>query len=101
MSLRSALMLECERRRRSKKTRRRSEVAYLDRIPAAILPGMVVVHNSVRPSRRLGTRGFRAWLEPADAPNHEVCPCDWATELPEHYRVEVGILSAKPHRPFG
>jgi hypothetical protein len=44
-------------------------VEYLFRIPAsaaAIPPGQVIVHNRVRPARRLGTRGFRAWLGSAE-----------------------------------
>jgi hypothetical protein len=62
-------------------------VQYLNRIPATIPPGLVIVHNNVRPSRRLGNRGFRAWLESPRA-GLAKCACDWAPELPEHYRVE-------------
>jgi hypothetical protein len=55
---------------------------YLKAIPApdAIPPGWVVVHNNVRPARRLGVRGFRAWLAP---PTDRLAPCDcgWATEV--------------------
>jgi hypothetical protein len=58
---------------------------YLTRLPAAVPPGRVLVHNTVRPARRLGTRGFRAWLEP---PNESltVCDCCWAPELGVHFR---------------
>lgn len=50
--------------------------------------GHVVVHNHVRPTRHLGSRGFRAWLQSPDKPPAiEPCPCDWAPELGEHYRV--------------
>ncbi len=40
-------------------------ILYLEKIPvsaADISAGRIVVHNSMRPSRRLGERGFRAWL---------------------------------------
>jgi hypothetical protein len=33
---------------------------YLSGIPSEVPPGRVVVHNQVRPARRLGERGFRA-----------------------------------------
>jgi hypothetical protein len=61
---------------------------YLKRLPAQrdIPAGQVVVHNSVRPTRRLGSRGFRAWLA-SRAASLEPCPCGWAPELGEHYRV--------------
>jgi hypothetical protein len=42
---------------------------YLDRLPESIPPGRVLVHNSVRLTRRLGSRSFRAWL--ADHPMNE------------------------------
>jgi hypothetical protein len=59
---------------------------YLTKIPAEVPAGRVVVHNNVRPTRRLGSRGFRAWL---DEPHKRlvVCECGWAPELPVHYRV--------------
>jgi uncharacterized protein (DUF433 family) len=59
---------------------------YLKRIPPTVPPGRVVVHNHVRPTRRLGQRGFRAWLALPSAAV-EICSCGWAPELPEHYRV--------------
>jgi hypothetical protein len=56
--------------------------------PGEIPAGQVVVHNNVRPTRNLGSRGFRAWLQaPTDAPPIERCDCDWAPELGTHYRV--------------
>jgi hypothetical protein len=61
-------------------------VWYLLTLPTKVPAGWVLVHNSVRPTRRLGSRGFRAWLaRPSD--RLVVCGCDWATELGEHYRV--------------
>ncbi len=62
--------------------------AYLAKIPAPpdVPAGRVVVHNQVRPTRRLGFHGFRAWLaEPGD--KLTACSCDWAPELGTHYRV--------------
>jgi hypothetical protein len=61
-------------------------MTYPERIPATVPLGQVLVHNTVRPARRQGTRGFRYWLQ-APADNLEVCPCGWAPEVPEHYRV--------------
>jgi hypothetical protein len=58
---------------------------YLARIPDSVPPGVVLVHNHIRPARRLGTRGFRAWLQPPDAAL-VMCNCGWAPELAEHYR---------------
>jgi hypothetical protein len=60
---------------------------YLSSLPAAIPAGRVLVHNHVRPARVLGSRGSRAWLEPSDADGLEICGCDWAPELGDHYRV--------------
>jgi hypothetical protein len=61
---------------------------YLFRLPAAVPPGRCLVHNTVRPARRLGTRGFRAWTQ-TDTNDLEPCPCEWAPELGPHYRVAV------------
>jgi hypothetical protein len=62
---------------------------YLPKIPRSageIPAGLIVVHNHVRPTRRLGSRGFRVWVdEPSD--RYELCNCDWAPELGGHYRV--------------
>jgi hypothetical protein len=72
--------------------KRDSEAAldYLTRLPAAPPnDGRVIVHNTVRPSRRLGWRGFRAWLAPKDE-TLERCPCSWAPELGAHYRKRRG-----------
>jgi hypothetical protein len=61
---------------------------YLERLPKAVPAGRLLVHNHVRPARRLGWRGFRAWLLPADQPDGvEPCGCGWAAELGVHYRV--------------
>lgn len=62
---------------------------YLSRIPSEVPAGRVLVHNHVTPTQRLGSRGFRAWLQKPDAKRLEVCRCGWAPGL-KHYRVEVG-----------
>ena len=62
------------------------EFDYLSAVPRSAPPGKIVVHNSLRPTMRLGVRGFRAWLaEPS--PDYEACSCDWAPHLSVHYRV--------------
>jgi hypothetical protein len=61
---------------------------YLRWIPAEVPAGWVVVHNNVRPARRLGWNGFRAWLT-GPSTRLVVCDCDWAPELGEHYRVNL------------
>jgi hypothetical protein len=58
----------------------RDVMEYLKKIPARVPPDLVVVHNTVRPARRLGTPGFRAWLQ-APGDNLERCDCRWAPEL--------------------
>jgi hypothetical protein len=59
---------------------------YLLRLPDRVPDGRCLVHNHVTPTRRLGSRGFRAWLlEPG--PTIERCECGWAPELEPHFRV--------------
>lgn len=61
---------------------------YLYRLPPTVpTDDKVLVHNQVRPTRRLGSRGFRAWLSPSDSERLERCDCDWAPELGAHFRV--------------
>jgi mRNA interferase MazF len=61
-------------------------IKYVQRLPDTVPTGCVLVHNSVRPTRRLDLNGFRAWLQ-SRSDRLELCPCSWATELGEHYRV--------------
>jgi hypothetical protein len=70
---------------------------YLGTIPNAdeIPASQVVIHNSVRPTRRLGDRGFRAWLAAPDDPV-EPCNCGWAPELGLHCRVTREGTDATP-----
>lgn len=61
---------------------------YLDRLPAAVPRGMILVHNDVVPTRRLNMRGFRAWLSPPKSnPRLQRCDCGWAAELGPHYVI--------------
>jgi len=64
-----------------------AECKYLWEIPKRheIRQGQVLVHNSERPTWRLGMHEFRAWLQ-APGPDIEPCGCGWAAELGEHYR---------------
>lgn len=59
-----------------------AEMHYISAIPDTLPDGEVLVHNDVRPSRRPGNRGFRAWTQ-ARRPMFllgrlERCDCDWA-----------------------
>ena len=64
-----------------------ASVEYLATLPSTVPAGRFLVHNRVHPlTRRLGTRGFRAWLT-SDAESLEVCGCSWAPEVGRHYRV--------------
>ena len=62
---------------------------YLFTLPKMVPPGRVLVHNTVRPTRRLGSRGFRAWLSVPDPERLDVCGCDWAPELGRHFRIRT------------
>jgi hypothetical protein len=61
---------------------------YLTRLPKVLPADRVLVHNHVRPTRRLGSRGFRAWLSPPSE-RLTVCRCGWAAELGQHFRVKL------------
>jgi hypothetical protein len=74
-------------------------IEYLYRLPEQMTQaGEVIVHNHVRHAgRRLGSRGFRAWIAaPDDDPRPGIghsyrvlrCDCDWAPHLGPHYRVD-------------
>jgi hypothetical protein len=67
----------------------RVAMEYLTELPASVpLDGSVLVHNSSTPTRRLGERGFRAWLQPPDI-GIESCTCGWARELGPHFRARL------------
>ena len=80
-----------------------ADVVYLRTLPTAILKGVVLVHNHVvRPTRRFGWRGFRAWLSAQDRRRLEICSCDWAPELGRHYRVRAATArQTGAQRPKG
>jgi hypothetical protein len=65
---------------------------YLTKLPASVpWDGTVMVHNSVRPTRKLAERGgFRAWLQVPDLAL-ESCPCGWAAEVGPHFRVRQAL----------
>lgn len=67
---------------------------YLSRLPKRVPAGKVLVHNTVAPTGNLNSRGFRAWLTTPDK-SLEVCPCRWAPELGEHYRVRLDAYRSK------
>ena len=60
-------------------------LSYLRKLPVEIPAGTVLMHNSVRPTRRLGLRGFRAWLADPDPAHQTACACNWAPELGTHF----------------
>jgi hypothetical protein len=60
---------------------------YLDKMPTTIPDGKILGHNHVRPTRHLGSRGFRAWLDNHDDDHYVKCDCSWGSELGDHYRV--------------
>jgi hypothetical protein len=67
------------------------EMQYLARTPRAgeAPAGLILAHNNVRPAKRLGVRGFRAWFQAPDD-RWVICPCPWAPEAGPHYiRREV------------
>jgi hypothetical protein len=61
----------------------------LDRLPKVVPAGRFLYHNHIQPTRRLGSRGFRAYLAD-DVAGMEVCPCGWASDLGPHYRKAAG-----------
>lgn len=68
---------------------RRTQLAYVTRLPTAMPADQILVHNSVRPTRQIGRRGFRAWLSPRDhAERYAPCACGWARELGGHFRSD-------------
>ena len=71
---------------------------YLSSIPESVPSGKIVVHNRVRPTKQLGSRGFRAWLD-EPSPRYEVCPCVWAPELGAHYRLRRPGRNIPGQRP--
>jgi hypothetical protein len=65
---------------------------YLAELPEVVPAHLVLVHNRVRPTRRFGARGFRAWLQSSDD-SLVPCDCGWAAELGQHYRKRAWLTS--------
>jgi hypothetical protein len=65
---------------------------YLSRMPMVVPAGRVLVHNNLRPTRRFGVRGFRAWLQNS-TDGLERCDCGFAPLIATHYRVRPPHLS--------
>jgi hypothetical protein len=75
---------------------------YLFSMPKAVPAGHLLVHNHVRPSRRIGLNGFRIWLATqVDAPPLVLCDCDWAPELGPHFRVAFSAQRGGSNRLQG
>lgn len=65
-----------------------ADAHYLSTMPTPEdIAGRRLVHNFVRPTRRLGARGFRVWLTSTTDPTVTPCDCGWAPHLGAHYRV--------------
>ena len=75
------------------------DILYLDKLPTQIPEGYVLTHNHILPTRRLGARGFRAWLSRKPAENAEVCRCTWAAELGPHYFIRRPNREWSPDTP--
>jgi hypothetical protein len=59
---------------------------YLHRVPASVPDdGRVLVHNEAKPSHRMSSSDFRAWLQTKDD-TLEPCRCGFASKLGVHYR---------------
>lgn len=57
---------------------------YIFTLPKQLAPGKYLVHNNVRPTRHIGSRGFRCWL--TDTPSDWTpCSCGFAPELGQHF----------------
>jgi hypothetical protein len=68
---------------------------YIAGVPKTVPKGKVLVHKrALRPTSRLGSRGFRAWLADPDE-RYEVCMCGWAPHL-VHHRVRRDAVARKP-----
>jgi hypothetical protein len=67
---------------------------YLHKLPREPLPpGSYLVHNHVVPARRLGDRGFRAWVQQGGEDGLVECDCDFGgtanSKINRHYRVRM------------
>ena len=65
---------------------------FIAQLPSERLPkGFYLVHNSVRPTRSFGSKGFRAWVTHHREPHLVACKCNFArlknAKINRHYRV--------------
>jgi hypothetical protein len=69
-------------------------------IPLAQRRGITGRTGVVGPTRRLGSRGFRAWLSSPDDDRLQPCGCEWAPELGPHFttRLAGGDLTRRLRR---
>jgi hypothetical protein len=70
---------------------------YISVIPKEVPEGRVLMHNNVRPTTRLGSGGFRAWLDDHVPGNFARCDCGWAPGLVHYARADA----AKSHSSSG
>ena len=70
------------------------DMRYINSIPPKLPAGRVLVHNDVRPTRTLGSQGFRAWTQIMDD-TIEPCRCNFGgcknSKLHKHYRVKRDV----------
>lgn len=70
------------------------DMRYINSIPAKLPAGCVLVHNNVRPTRTLGSQGFRAWTQIMDD-KIEPCRCNFGgcknAKLHKHYKVKRDV----------
>ena len=82
--------------------RRMKVPLYVYALPNRIPKRMVLVHNRVilgiTPSRRPGSRGFRAWLSPKGTKGLVACGCGWAPKLGQHFRPGSSVPTKPPRR---
>ena len=76
-----------DRKGKSKRDKGDPSPEYLFKLPTVLPAGKVLVHNQVKPTRRIGSRGFRFWLSTPEDRTLERCDCRWAPELGTHFRV--------------
>lgn len=67
------------------------DMEYIRSVPKHVPANKILVHSHLKPHRRPGTDGRRAWLSSrlwliVQPKKHVLCDCDWAPEVGEHYR---------------
>lgn len=68
---------------------------YITKLPAEVPAGRFLVHNHVPPAQRIGSRGFRVWLQSDDVdPPLRACDCNWSDR--PHY-LHAGLADLAPN----